>query len=207
MASVLDVVADLRETHLPGLRIGMLHGRLPAEVKEQMMRDFAAPADDPSAVDVLVATTVVEVGVDVPEATVMVILDADRFGISQLHQLRGRVGRGRAPSLCLLVTSAEPGSPGRERLEAVAATTDGFALARVDLQARREGDVLGAMQSGRRSSLRLLQVLRDEDLVIAARDEASAIVSADPDLREHRRLRSAVARLLDDDRTDYLDKG
>jgi len=207
MASVLDVVADLRETLLPGLRVGMLHGRLPAEVKEQMMRDFAAPADDPSAVDVLVATTVIEVGVDVPDATVMVILDADRFGISQLHQLRGRVGRGSAPSLCLLVTSAEPGSPGRERLEAVASTTDGFALARVDLQARREGDVLGALQSGRRSSLRLLQVLRDEDLVIAAREEASALVSADPDLREHRRLRSAVARLLDDDRTDYLDKG
>jgi ATP-dependent DNA helicase RecG len=207
MASVLDVVADLRQTWLADLRIGMLHGRLPTEVKEQMMRDFQAPASDPRAIDVLVATTVIEVGVDVPEASVMVILDADRFGISQLHQLRGRVGRGDAASLCLLVTSAAAGTPGRERLETVAATTDGFALARADLKARREGDVLGASQSGRRSSLRLLQVLRDESVVVAARDEASTIVSVDPHLRAHPALRSAVMRLLDDERTDYLDKG
>jgi ATP-dependent DNA helicase RecG len=207
MSSVLDVVVDLRDRLLPGLRIGMLHGRMSAEAKEQVMGDFAADHSDPRALDVLVATTVIEVGVDVPQATVMVILDADRFGISQLHQLRGRVGRGGAASLCLLVTSAAPGSAGRERLDAVASTTDGFALARLDLQARREGDVLGSMQSGRRSSLQLLRVLRDEDIVKAARDIASEIVAKDPDLREHRPLRAAVGRVLDQERSDYLDKG
>lgn len=207
MSSVLDVVVDLRDRLLPDLRIGMLHGRMSSEAKEQVMGDFAADHSDPRALDVLVATTVIEVGVDVPQASVMVIMDADRFGISQLHQLRGRVGRGDAASLCLLVTSAEPGSPGRERLEAVAATTDGFELARVDLQARREGDVLGSMQSGRRSSLQLLQVLRDEDIVASARDIATEIVASDGDLRGHRPLRAAVARVLDQERTDYLEKG
>ena len=207
MSSVLDVVVDLRDRLLPDVRIGMLHGRMSAEAKEQVMGDFAADHRDPRALDVLVATTVIEVGVDVPQASVMVIMDADRFGISQLHQLRGRVGRGDAASLCLLVTSAEPGSPGRERLAAVAATTDGFELARVDLQTRREGDVLGSMQSGRRSSLQLLRVLRDEDVVRSARDIATEIVATDLDLRGHRPLRAAVARLLDQERTDYLEKG
>jgi len=207
MSSVLDVVVDLRDRLLPDLRIGMLHGRMSAEAKEQVMGDFAADHSDPRALDVLVATTVIEVGVDVPQATVMVIMDADRFGISQLHQLRGRVGRGDVASLCLLVTSAEAGSPGRERLEAVASTTDGFELARVDLQTRREGDVLGSMQSGRRSSLQLLQVLRDEDIVRSARDSATEIVATDIDLRRHRPLRAAVARLLDQERTDFLEKG
>lgn len=207
LSSVIDVVTDLRTRWLPDCRIGMLHGRLAPDVKEQMMRDFAADPSDPRAIDVLVATTVIEVGVDVPSATVMVILDAERFGISQLHQLRGRVGRGDAASLCLLVTHAPPGSPGRERLDAVAATTDGFALARVDLQARKEGDVLGVSQSGRRSSLRLLQVVRDEDVVVRAREAATAVVDADPSLVQHRALRSAVLRLLADDRTEYLDKG
>jgi len=207
MSSVLDVVVDLRDRLLPDLRIGMLHGRMSAEAKEQVMGDFAADHSDPRALDVLVATTVIEVGVDVPQATVMVIMDADRFGISQLHQLRGRVGRGDVASLCLLVTSAEAGSPGRERLEAVASTTDGFELARVDLQTRREGDVLGSMQSGRRSSLQLLQVLRDEDIVRSARESATEIVATDIDLRRHRPLRAAVARLLDQERTDFLEKG
>jgi ATP-dependent DNA helicase RecG len=207
MSSVLDVVVDLRDRLLPDLRIGMLHGRMSAEAKEQVMGDFAADHSDPRALDVLVATTVIEVGVDVPQASVMVIMDADRFGISQLHQLRGRVGRGDVASLCLLVTSAEAGSPGRERLDAVASTTDGFELARVDLQTRREGDVLGSMQSGRRSSLQLLQVLRDEDIVRSARDTATEIVATDTDLRRHRPLRAAVARLLDQERTDFLEKG
>ena len=133
----------------------------------------------------LVSTTVVEVGVDVANATGMVVLDADRFGVSQLHQLRGRVGRGEAPGLCLLVTDTEAGSPARERLDAVAATLDGFELSRLDLEARREGDVLGASQSGRRSSLRLLRVLRDEDLIVDARDDAAEVVGGDPDLRGH----------------------
>lgn len=207
MASVLDVVADLRERLLPDLRIGMLHGRMPVEAKEQVMGDFVADHDDPRALDVLVSTTVIEVGVDVPAASVMVIMDADRFGVSQLHQLRGRVGRGDVASLCLLVTRAAPGSPGRERLEAVASTTDGFELAKVDLQARREGDVLGSTQSGRHSSLRLLQVVRDEQIVVAARDDATEVVAADPQLRRHRALRAAVARVIDSEQADYLEKG
>ena len=207
VASVLDVFADLRERLLPDLRIGMLHGRMPAEAKEQVMGDFVADHDDPRALDVLVSTTVIEVGVDVPAASVMVIMDADRFGVSQLHQLRGRVGRGDVASLCLLVTRAAPGSPGRERLEAVASTTDGFELANVDLQARREGDVLGSTQSGRHSSLRLLQVVRDEQIVVAARDDATEVVAADPQLRRHRALRAAVARVIDSEQADYLEKG
>lgn len=171
------------------------------------MGDFVADHDDPRALDVLVSTTVIEVGVDVPAASVMVIMDADRFGVSQLHQLRGRVGRGDVASLCLLVTRAAPGSPGRERLEAVASTTDGFELAKVDLQARREGDVLGSTQSGRHSSLRLLQVVRDEQIVVAARDDATEVVAADPQLRRHRALRAAVARVIDSEQADYLEKG
>ena len=158
------------------------------------------------ALDVLVATTVIEVGVDVPTATVMVVVDADRFGISQLHQLRGRVGRGADPGLCLLVTDAERESPAGERLAAVAATNDGFELARVDLELRREGDVLGTDQSGARSSLRLLQVLRDEDLILEAREEAGALVADDPELSGHPALAAAVAALLDGERAAYLEK-
>lgn len=207
MSSVVDVVVDLRERLLPDLRIGMLHGRMSAEAKEQVMGDFIADHADPRALDVLVSTTVIEVGVDVPDASVMVIMDAERFGVSQLHQLRGRVGRGDVASLCLLVTRAEPGSPGRERLEAVASTTDGFALATLDLQVRREGDVLGSQQSGQHSSLRLLQVVRDEQIVVTARDVATSVVEQDPDLRRHRALRAAVSRVLDSEQADYLEKG
>ena len=141
------------------------------------MRAFAA-----GEIDVLVATTVVEVGVDVANATAMVLLDADRFGISQLHQLRGRVGRGGHPGLCLLVTRAAAGTPARERLEAVAATTDGFELSRVDLEQRREGDVLGRSQSGFRSQLQTLRVLRDEQTIVEAREAAVALLADDPDL-------------------------
>ena len=199
--AVLDVAPMLAEGPLTGLRVEVMHGRLAPDAKDDVMRRFAA-----GDVDVLVATTVVEVGVDVPNATVMVVLDADRFGVSQLHQLRGRVGRGSAAGLCLLVTDAEPGSPARERLEAVAATVDGFELSRLDLETRREGDVLGATQSGKRSSLRLLRVLRDEDLIVDARDEAAGVVAGDPDLSHHPALRDAVELALADERAQYIDK-
>jgi len=156
---------------------------------------------------VLVATTVIEVGVDVPNATVMLVLDADRFGVSQLHQLRGRVGRGRAPGLCLLVTEADAESPARERLDAVAATLDGFRLAEIDLEQRREGDVLGAAQSGKQKSLRLLSLKRDADLIGEARAAAEAVLSEDPELDKHPELKASMAALVDDERAEYLDKG
>lgn len=207
LSSVVDVTRALQERWLSGLRVGMLHGRMTAEDKDEAMRRFTLPRDDPSALDVLVSTTVIEVGVDVPEASMMVILDAERFGISQLHQLRGRIARGGGDGLCLLVTAAEPGSPARDRLAAVASTTDGFALARVDLEARREGDILGTAQSGKRSSLRLLEVIRDEALVDEARQAAQDLVSSDPALTRHAALRERVRMLSDDDRSDFLEKG
>jgi ATP-dependent DNA helicase RecG len=200
--AVLDVAPLLSEGPLHGLRLGVLHGRLPADEKDAVMRAFAA-----GQVDVLVATTVVEVGVDVPNATVMVVLDAERFGVSQLHQLRGRVGRGSAPGLCLLVTEAPEGTPARERLDAVAATTDGFRLAEIDLEQRREGDVLGATQSGRRSHLRLLSLLRDTKLINEARLEAISLVDEDPELERHPALAASVAALVDEERAEYLEKG
>ncbi len=199
--AVLEVHPMLVEGPLHGLRVEVLHGRMGPDAKDDVMRRFAA-----GVVDVLVATTVIEVGVDVPNATVMVVMDADRFGVSQLHQLRGRVGRGEHAALCLLVSEAEVGTPARERLDAVAATTDGFALSRVDLEQRREGDVLGASQSGVRSSLKLLQLLRDEDVIRAAREEAVALVADDPDLSRHPALAQAVADLVDDQRAEYLEK-
>jgi ATP-dependent DNA helicase RecG len=201
-AGVLATLESLRAHEaLAGLRVEPLHGRLDPDVKDATMRAFAA-----GDVDVLVATTVVEVGVDVPNATVMVVLDADRFGVSQLHQLRGRVGRGSAGGLCLLVTSAAPESAARRRLDAVAATRDGLALARLDLQLRREGDVLGAAQSGRRSSLRYLRVLDHEDVIVAARAAAEALVAEDPDLADHAELRRAIAERVDPDRQEFLDR-
>jgi ATP-dependent DNA helicase RecG len=200
--AVLDVAPMLAEGPLAGLRLGILHGRLPADQKDAVMRDFAA-----GRIDVLVATTVVEVGVDVPNATAMVIMDADRFGVSQLHQLRGRVGRGSAPGLCLLVSDAYDGTPARQRLDAVAATSDGFALARLDLEQRREGDVLGAAQSGRRSRLRLLSLLRDTELIEIAREEASRLVEADPELTDHPALADTVAAMVDAEHAEYLEKG
>jgi ATP-dependent DNA helicase RecG len=198
---VEEVAPRLADGPLAGLRVEMLHGRMPADRKDAVMRSFAD-----GQVDVLVSTTVIEVGVDVPNATMMVVLDADRFGVSQLHQLRGRVGRGGLPGLCLLVTAAPGGTATRERLDAVAGTTDGFELSRVDLQQRREGDVLGVSQSGRRSSLRLLNVLEHEDVIIAARQAASEVVAADPSLERHADLAAQVRRLHDDDRADYLEK-
>jgi ATP-dependent DNA helicase RecG len=200
--AVLEVAPLLADGPLHGLRIGVLHGRLPGDEKDTVMRSFAA-----GRLDVLVATTVVEVGVDVPNATLMLVLDADRYGVSQLHQLRGRVGRGSAPGLCLLVTESPADSPARERLDAVASTLDGFRLAELDLEQRREGDVLGATQSGRRSHLRLLSLLRDADLIRDARVDAIALVSADPELERHPELAAAVAALVDEERAEYLEKG
>jgi len=203
LRAVAEVVEQLRaEPALAGLRIEALHGRIPAEERERVMAAFAA-----GQVHVLVATTVIEVGVDVPNATAMVVLDADRFGISQLHQLRGRVGRGVGGGVCLLVSDAETGTGARERLDVVASTTDGFALARADLDQRREGDVLGANQSGGKSSLRRLRVLRDEDTIVAARHEATALVAADPDLSGHPALAQALAELLDAEQAAYLERG
>jgi ATP-dependent DNA helicase RecG len=199
--AVVDVAAELADGPLAGLRIDVLHGRLTPDIKEGVMRRFVA-----GEIDVLVATTVVEVGVDVPNASAMVVLDADRFGVSQLHQLRGRVGRGSAPSICLLVTDAPPETQARERLDAVAATTDGFELSRVDLAQRREGNVLGAAQSGSRSSLKLLSVLDDEDVIVRAREAARTVVEGDPDLTAHVELARELDRLLRDDRADYLEK-
>jgi ATP-dependent DNA helicase RecG len=199
--AVADVAADLVAGPLAGLRVYMLHGRQPAEEKDDLMRRFAA-----GDIDVLVATTVIEVGVDVPNATVMVVMDADRFGVSQLHQLRGRIGRGADASLCLLVTEAAAGSPARERIEAVAATSDGFELAQLDLESRREGDVLGASQSGRRSSLRLLSVLRDVEVIADARAAAAAVLAEDPLLERHPLLARAVESLTQTEQASYLDK-
>ncbi|MDT0428747.1 ATP-dependent DNA helicase RecG [Streptomyces salyersiae] len=200
--AVLDIAAQLAKGPLAGLRTEVLHGRMPPEGKDDVMRRFAA-----GEVDVLVATTVIEVGVNVPNATAMVIMDADRFGVSQLHQLRGRVGRGSAPGLCLLVSEAHEASPARARLSAVAATLDGFELSRIDLEQRREGDVLGQAQSGVRSSLRVLSVIDDEEVIAAAREEAVRVVAADPDLERLPELRTALDALLDKDREEYLDKG
>jgi ATP-dependent DNA helicase RecG len=201
LASVVDLAAELADGPLRGLRVAVLHGRLAPEEKDRTMRAFAS-----GDVDVLVSTTVIEVGVDVANATAMVIVDADRFGVSQLHQLRGRVGRGGLPGLCLLVSHAEVGTPARERLDAVAATTDGFALSRVDLELRREGDVLGASQSGRRSSLENLRVLRDEDTITEARAAANALLDEDVHLHQAPLLAREVSGIESSVRADYMEK-
>lgn len=199
--AVLDVFEMLRHGPLASVRVGLLHGRLPADEKDEVMRAFHK-----GAVDVLVCTTVVEVGVDVPNATVMVIVDADRFGVSQLHQLRGRVGRGAHPGLCLLVTDAAPGGSAMTRLEAVAATNDGFELAVLDLRQRREGDVLGSAQSGTARSLRLLSLLDDLEVITTAQDLARRLVEADPGLREHPGLAAMMHAAVDAERLEYLAK-
>ncbi|MEU5957659.1 ATP-dependent DNA helicase RecG [Streptomyces sp. NPDC047525] len=200
--AVIEVAEQLARGPLSGLTVEVLHGRMQPDDKDAVMRRFAA-----GETQVLVATTVIEVGVNVPNATAMVIMDADRFGVSQLHQLRGRVGRGSAPGLCLLVTDMPEASPARARLGAVAATLDGFELSRIDLEQRREGDVLGQAQSGVRSSLRMLAVIEDEEIIAEAREEAVAVVSKDPDLEHLPELRTALDALLDDERERYLDKG
>ncbi|MCC6269990.1 MAG: ATP-dependent DNA helicase RecG, partial [Microbacteriaceae bacterium] len=202
---VSTVVATLEmlrsDPQFASRRIEALHGRLGSDEKDSLMREFAA-----GQIDVLVATTVIEVGVDVPNASAMIVLDADRFGVSQLHQLRGRVGRGDVQGLCLLVTAAEDGSLSRERVEVVASTLDGFELAQKDLELRQEGDVLGSSQSGGRSSLRLLRVVKDGDLIIQARAIAEQVMAADPTLVQHPALREALDRRLDDVERDFLAK-
>jgi ATP-dependent DNA helicase RecG len=201
LAAVEDLHAELTAGPLAGLRVAVLHGRLAADDKERTMRAFAA-----GDLDVLVSTTVIEVGVDVHNATTMVLLDADRFGVSQLHQLRGRVGRGGLPGLCLLVSRAEEGSPARERLDAVASTTDGFELSRIDLEQRREGDVLGASQSGFRSSLVSLRVLRDATTIDRAREAAEELLADDPELTAAPDLAAAVQEIERSSASGFLEK-
>ena len=202
ITSVEELAPTLHAGPLKGLKVAILHGRLSADEKDATMLAFTK-----GDIDVLVSTTVIEVGVDVPNATIMVIMDADRFGVSQLHQLRGRVGRGTSPGLCLLVTQCEEETPARQRLNAVAGTLDGFELSRIDLEQRREGDVLGASQSGTQSHLRLLRVLRDEALIEQARDDAESIIATDNDLSDYPALRAELAQLQRDQAVDYLDKG
>ena len=199
LASVEELGPELQSGALKGLRVAPLHGKQSADVKEATMKAFAN-----KELDVLISTTVIEVGVDVPNATVMVIMDADRFGVSQLHQLRGRVGRGTSPGLCLLVSSAIVETPARERLEAVSKTVDGFELSRIDLEQRREGDVLGASQSGSRSHLRLLRVLRDESMIEQAREDASAIL--EEGIHKYALLQSELAQIQADAAADFIDK-
>jgi ATP-dependent DNA helicase RecG len=199
--AVRDLAERLARAELAGVRLAVLHGRLAPEEKDKVMLAFAD-----GRVDVLVTTTVVEVGVDVPNATIMVIMDAERFGVSQLHQLRGRVGRGSHGGLCLLVTEAQEPSPARDRLTAVASTTDGFVLSRIDLAQRREGDVLGTAQAGRRSSLKLLRLLEDEELIAQARQEAVELVASDPALAFQPGLAAAVRALADHERVTFLEK-
>ncbi|WP_085370357.1 ATP-dependent DNA helicase RecG [Leifsonia sp. NCR5] len=202
IANVESVTAQVRADPLfRDARIGMLHGKLSSDAKDEIMRAFAA-----GDLDLIVATTVIEVGVDVPNASAMVILDADRFGVSQLHQLRGRVGRGGVPGLCLMVTSAEQETLARERVEAVAATLDGFELANIDLELRREGDVLGSRQSGGRSSLRLLRVASDGELIAEARTAAQETLDDDGGLSAHPALAAALARRLDESERAFLGK-
>lgn len=201
-ASVEETLPMLRSLpECKGLRIEAIHGRMPTAEKDEVMQAFAA-----GDIDVLVATTVIEVGIDVPNASIMVVLDADRFGVSQLHQLRGRVGRGEHKGICLLVTHAEAETTARARVEAVASTLDGFELAAQDLELRREGDVLGASQSGRRSSLRLVRVTRDGQLIDRAREYAEAILTSDPDLSGHPELLATIQARLDESSGDYLEK-
>ena len=201
LAAAVAVAKSLEANpFLKNLRIGLLHGKQPSEVKAEVMAKFTN-----KEIDVLVSTTVIEVGVDVPNATTMVILDADRFGVSQLHQLRGRVGRGGLPGLCLLLTSADEESPAMIRVKAVAATNDGFKLSEIDLELRREGDVLGATQSGGRSSLKLLRVLRDQELIQSVRTEVLELYAQDPTLEKHPVL-AQILQNQDKANGDFLTK-
>ncbi len=200
--ALLDLAPELVAGPLAGIRCAVLHGRMPTEERDAVMQAFTA-----GEVDVLLATTVIEVGIDVPNATVMVVLDAERFGMSQLHQLRGRVGRGPGGGLCLLVTEAELGTPGRERVETVAATADGFALAEADLAERHEGDLLGATQSGRQTSFRVLSVLDDAEVIAAARADAVALLAADPTLSGYPELLAYLGDAVPETRAGFLAQG
>jgi ATP-dependent DNA helicase RecG len=199
-ASVTEILPVVRAA-LPGRRVEMIHGRLSGDEKDATMTAFAA-----GEIDVLVATTVIEVGVDVPNASTMVVLDADRFGVSQLHQLRGRVGRGGVPGLALFVTYADETTLARDRVEAVASTLDGFELAQKDLELRREGDVLGESQSGGRSGLVLVRVTVDGPVIEAARTHAQAVLDVDPTLGAHTALRDALDRRLSQREREFLAK-
>lgn len=205
-AAPLTSVSELTETlsaHdlLGKRRIATLHGRMDSTGKDEVMNRFQA-----GEIDLLIATTVIEVGVDVPRATAMIVMDADRFGISQLHQLRGRVGRGGWPGLCLLVTHQEPETIARQRLDAVAATTDGFELAQADLELRREGDVLGSSQSGGASGLKLLRVTTDAALIDQARADASELLGDCPDLSNYPVLLDHLERRLAEVDREFLDR-
>jgi ATP-dependent DNA helicase RecG len=201
MQSVEELYPLLIAGALKGLRVSKLHGRMSSMEKEDVMKAFSR-----HEIDVLISTTVIEVGVDVPNASMMIIMDSDRFGVSQLHQLRGRVGRGTVPGLCLFVTQCDDNSEAMDRLNAVAATTDGFELSRLDLEQRREGDVLGSAQSGVRSHLRLLRVIRDEDVITRAREIAEQLVLADGALEHLPHLKSEVDKLRQEERASYLEK-
>jgi ATP-dependent DNA helicase RecG len=196
--TVIELFDRLQKGRLSGLRLGLMHGRLPSDEKDAVMAAFRA-----GEIDVLVCTTVIEVGVDVPNATVMVVIDADRFGISQLHQLRGRIGRGQHPSLCLLATMLPEGSKAGERLKAVAGTLDGFVLADLDLKERKEGDVLGLSQSGRPITLRFLSLSEHLDIILAARQLCESQYEDDPD---NSGMSVLAAQFTDTDRVEYLDK-
>ncbi|WP_102142948.1 ATP-dependent DNA helicase RecG [Mycobacterium hubeiense] len=196
--TVVKLYDDLRNGALSGLRLGLMHGQLPSDEKDAVMAAFRA-----GQIDVLVCTTVIEVGVDVPNATVMLVMDADRFGISQLHQLRGRIGRGQHPSLCLLATKLPEGSKAGQRLKAVASTLDGFKLADLDLKERREGDVLGLSQSGRPITLRFLSLSEHLDVILAARELCESRYEQDPN---DPGMAVLAAQFVDTDRVEYLDK-
>ena len=202
MCSVEALAPELATGPLKGLKVAILHGRLPAIEKEETMLAFGR-----GEIDVLVSTTVIEVGVDVPNATMMVIMDADRFGVSQLHQLRGRVGRGGAQGLCLLISSSLSDSPAMERLNAVASTTDGFALAQIDLEHRSEGDVLGSVQSGKKSHLKLLRVLEHENLIADARSEAMEIIQRDAELLKFPLLAREIEIVMAREESEFMEKG
>jgi ATP-dependent DNA helicase RecG len=200
-ANVEEMFHFLSTGPLAGLKVAQLHGALASDIKDDVMQSFSR-----GEIDVLIATTVIEVGVDVPNASVMAIVDAEYFGVSQLHQLRGRVGRGKVPGLCLLVTNSEADSPSRARLDAVASTLDGFELSRIDLEQRREGDVLGTSQSGRKSGLRMLQVVRDENVIIKARDVAWQLLKIDPELQNNLSLAKRIKEVEQDEKSEYLEK-
>ncbi|MFW0178946.1 ATP-dependent DNA helicase RecG [Rothia sp. P7208] len=201
--SAIEVLERL--SHMPvlsGVRIDMLHGRLDTQTKAHVMQSFSE-----GDIQLLVCTTVVEVGVNVPNATLMMILDADRFGISGLHQLRGRIGRGQLPGTCLLVTEQEQGSPSRDRLDAVASTTDGFELSRIDLRQRREGDILGAAQSGKKSTLKLLRAIDDADIIEKAREDARLLIEEDPTLGKHPDVARWIERFVGAEHEQFLSRG
>jgi ATP-dependent DNA helicase RecG len=198
---VENLLQYLSHGPLKSLRLAPLHGKMTSDEKEQTMRAFQA-----KEIDVLISTTVIEVGVDVSTATVMVIMNADNFGISQLHQLRGRVGRGEHPGLCLLMMTADADSTSRQRLDAVASTLDGFKLSEVDLEQRREGNVLGSQQSGFKSGLRLLRVLRYEFIIDSARTWAQSILDTDPELLNHKELRMSILALENQSEAEFLEK-